>query len=227
MIGAHPIDESVPDFDKFKQAEARENLIRAVACLNLTERICGIEVMPLTPYHVRYLCLARSPFLLDDVTVEELLAWPNIVEGIVTFLWVVSPKFQPGLSVKQKWWQRKTAKDKFLKSIHPILKMRSDEVCKEILNYVDEAFIDAERGGAESPVNYFSNEVAIAFEMHEAYNFRVDFWHDEPRRSNPIHVPYKLLLQLRKARAKWNNPEAALTNSSEKIMLAGLAKMRN
>jgi hypothetical protein len=212
------------DCPGYAEAVARENLVRGAACLGLNEKICGLEVKPLTAYHVRWLVLVRSPFLLK-VSAEVLANKPDILDDVMKFLWIVSPMFEPG--VRERGWGLGsgvwgTAKDKFNRTFAPILKQRIDTVCREILDYVDEAYIDAEEAGHRDK-NYYEFEVSIANELHEHYGYRVDFWNAMPVEKNPIHVPLKLVFQFRKCRAQKKG--LTVSNSSERFISAGLEAM--
>jgi len=222
MEGARPFLDA--DFPGYAEAVARERLVRGAACLGINEKICGFEVKPLTAFHIRLLSLVRSPFLINGVTGEMLAGKPEIISDVMRFLWIVSPMFKSGDIEKKKWWQRKTEKDKFNSTFSPIVKLGIDIVCREILEYIEEAFLDAGEPSAGDK-SYWEFEVEVSHELHEAYGYRVDFWNEMPVEKNPIHVPLKLIFQLRKIRRKWNNPDAVLQNKSEKIISLGLAAM--
>ena len=246
MVGAQPVVE-VPGY---REAVARENLIRVTACLNLTETICGFEVKALTPYHLRFLSLVNSPFLIEGMTAEELINKPGINDNIIGFLWVVSPFYQTGcrsrieslkgrmknifwriesrLGTRQRNWLLnrlvgpKTNRDKFNDIYSPLVIQDAVKVCKVILDYVDDAFIDHEPSGIGGK-SYFCQEMVFAYELHKIFPqaFRIDFWNDEPRSSNPSHVPLKLIFQLRKAHRAASDAEAVLSNKSEKVLVDG------
>jgi len=222
--GARPF--RAEDFPGYVEAVTREQTVRGVACLGLPEKICGLEVLPLTSFHCRWLSLIRSPFLLPGVTVDALAAKPGIVDDVMAFLWIISPQFQPGVTSRAHWWQRRTARDQFNRAFSPILKHRVDNVCREILEYVEETYLDFEPGPGETK-SYFADEIAIAHELHEAYGFRVDFWHADPIANNPIHIPLKLVFQFRKLRHKLSGPGALVTNKSETLICKGLQRMNN
>jgi hypothetical protein len=245
MSGALPFTDA--DFPGYAEAVAREHLVRSAACLGLNEKICGLEVKPLMAYHVRWLVLNHSPFLLK-VSAEVLAEKPDILGDVMKFLWVVSPMFEPGVkcqvasgtwwvsSVKwrlRRWLRLENARDKFNRIFAPILKQRIDTVCREILEYVDEAYLDAGEPG-RGDKNYYEFEVSIADELHEHYGYRVDFWREvrvpkwkfwlgPVRDLNPVHVPLKLVFQFRKCRDQKRG--RTVSNSSERFISAGLEAM--
>jgi hypothetical protein len=231
MEGARPFVDA--DFPGYAGAVARENTIRGAACLGLNEKICGLEVKPLTAYHVRLLTMIRSPFLLKTVTTEMLAVKPDIVDDVMRFLWIVSPMFKLGVQSSKSswhswrlggWYPFETERDEFNRVFAPIIKQRIDVICREILEYVDEAYIDG-RPAAGSDKSYYEFEIEIADEFHEHYGYRVDFWNNpQPSTLNPLHVPLKLVFQFRKRRAEGRGD--MVENQSERYISAGLEKMK-
>ena len=121
-------------FPGYVEAVARENLVRAAACLGLRETICGVEVLPLTARHIRILALANSPLLWRSIKPEVLATRPGIHIDALAFLWIVSPGFKVGDTKKR---------DKFFKSIRQVFKRTMVEVVREIQTYIEEAYLDA------------------------------------------------------------------------------------
>lgn len=241
MVGAQP----VVDPPGYREAVARENIIRVTACLNLTETICGLSVMPLTPYHLRFLSLVNSPFLHDGITEKELIKTPGLFEYVMAFMWIVSPLFSPGCksradclsgarlklfrhfeasrlprhlreNILAKIAGPKTSRDIFNQAFSKVWDLKASEVCAAIIGYMDDAYIDHESFGTSSKA-YYCQELVFAYELHKCFPtcFRIDFWNDAPRNTNPSHVPLKLLFQLRKANRAASDAEAILTNKSE------------
>lgn len=229
MFGAQTLTDA--DIPGYREAVAREGLVRGAACLGLNEKICGLEVRPLTAWHMRWLDLLKSPFTRSKFTPEILMEWPDISGAILNFLWVVSPMFEPGsVTTKRSWWnpQPKTARDKFNEVFSPVVKLPVPEVCREILEYMDEAFIDQEEARQSqfgSDREYFAFEVAIACELHKHLGYRPDFWNAMPAAENPVRVPLKLVFQFRKARRKLEDGKALVTNKSERFIQAGLERI--
>ena len=219
--GARPFVAA--DFPGYAEAVARENTIRAAACLGVNEKICGLEVRPLTAWLYRWLALVRSPFLIPGMTAGALVEKPEIVNDVMAFLWIVSPMFVPGARQRERWWQRRTARDRFNMAFAPILQQRVDDVCREILEYVDEAFVDAGAPDPGGDKNYFAFEVEIADELHRHYGYRVDFWRAPADGMNPVHVPLKLIFQFRKRRRQAAGD--VLWNGSDEYLSKGLAAM--
>lgn len=224
MNSARPFVDA--DFPGYAEAVARENVIRGAACLGINEKICGLEVRPLTAWHLRWLTLVRCPFLLDGISAEEMAAKPDIVDDIMRMLWIISPMFTPHQNqIRAHWWQRKTPRDKFNESFAPILKEPVDKVCRALLEYIDESYVDAGESKHGDDKSYFAFEVNVAHELHEHYGYRIDFWNPMARELNPTHIPLKLVFQFRKVRQKWDNPKSIITNHSEKFISLGLERM--
>ena len=211
------IEFTIADFPGYAEFVARENLIRGASCLGLNEKICGLEVLPINAAHVRLLALVRSPFMAA-YPVKMLCDKPDILGDIMRFLWIVSPQYEQGARTRAHWWQRRTARDKFNAAFAPIMAMRLDKVIQEIMDYVEEAYIDSEDG--DSGKSYCAFEVSIAHELHKHYGYRVDFWNHPPKNQNPLLVPLKLVFQFRKLRAKTEGIEIA--NRSDKLVELGL-----
>ncbi|MEY4917627.1 MAG: hypothetical protein RL616_1540 [Verrucomicrobiota bacterium] len=244
MIGSIPFRDE--DFPGYADSVARENLIRNAACLGINEVICGGEVKPLTAYHVRRLSFCGSPFL-GRATAEQLCAdeanHPWLLHHAMLFLWIISPFYQDTAKIsvppKRKWLESKkkfndrceaalTPRDKFNAAFARVMKCRLDDVIREILGYLDEAYLDAEEGEADDGQSYFAFEIAIAQELHSNYPtaFDLEFWN--PVNSvnpvkNALFVPLKIIFQLRKARLKAKGE--VVENKSERAIREGLAEL--
>lgn len=235
---------TVADFPGYAECVAREQKIRRAACFGLNEIICGLEVRPLTAAHVSLLTMLRSPFLCG-YTAGELVGTaendfldgkPDLANDIMLFLWIVSPMYEAGSKASvpssEPYWfipptpPVPTARDRFNDTFAPVLKMSSLQVVREILEYVDEAFIDAGEPDGTGK-SYYTDEVAIAYELSRHHGYRLDFWRaDCPPEKNPLNVPLKIVFQLRKVRRHTElGDEAGLTNKSDKLIAAGLPKL--
>ena len=243
------IEFSIADFPGYAEAVARENAIRGAACLGSNEVICGLEVKPLCAAHVRLLVLVRSPFL-GQFTVAQLAGTPgkdfedgkpDILDDIMRFLWIVSPMYETGSRAgtppKRRWFDTRqrfkrrleaarTPRDKFNTAFSAILKQPVTTVVQEILDYVDEAYTDAEDDGEPGEKSHYAFEISIAHEFAKHYGYRIDFWDSTcPADKNPILVPLKIVFQLRKLRMKADGGESIVTNKSDRLIAAGLEKI--
>jgi len=216
---------SISDFPGYAAAVERENLVRAAACLGLPEMVCGVECAPMTVEHSRLLALARSPFLLRGIGVPGLVAKPGVETDVLTALWIISPR----------WRASGRARDAFLRSkpVRNLMRLPIDQPVAALLNYVDEAYIDAPPGDGESK-SYYAFEISVAVEMSRAFGLPLDFWNRHPVRDfvrwltgkpSPLKVPLKILFQLRKAQRHTDHPEAIQHNASDKILADGVAAM--
>jgi hypothetical protein len=219
---------NLADCPGYLEAVEREREIRAASCLGLNETICGLDVKPLTGDMWRLLKLTRSPFNGFN-SVKLLCAKPDILADILRFFWIVSPIYEQGsrASEPRKWYQlpaTPTARDRFNEAFSPIVKLGVDIVVKAILEYVDEAFIDSDDSPRDSIKSYYAEDIAIAHEFCDAYPtcYRVDFWNPTcPPEQNPLHVPLKIVFQLRKLRAQIaHGKEAGITNKSDRLVEA-------
>jgi hypothetical protein len=224
------VEFSLNDFPGYSEAVAKENEIRSRACLGINEVICGLEVKPLCAFHVQLFLLVRSPFL-GAYQVEQLMDKPDILADIMRFLWIVSPMYrQEAPPMRPGWLQRRfdwrkveSPRDRFNVAYGPIMKQKLDTVIREILDYINDSFSDAEPGEKDAK-SYYAFEVSIAHELHEHYGYRIDFWNPYcPASKNPMLVPLKIVFQLRKLRAQIAG--AASVNKSDKLIELGLAEI--
>lgn len=224
------VEFSVADFPGYADAVAKENEIRSRACLAINEVICGLEARPLCALHVQLLSLVHSPFL-GAYQVEQLMDKPDILADIMRFLWIVSPMYRleappkrPGwLQMRFDWRKVESPRDRFNVAYGPIMKQKLDTVIREILDYVNDSFSDAESGEKDGK-SYYAFEISIAHELHEHYGYRIDFWNPAcPSERNPLFVPLKIVFQLRKLRAQIAG--AASTNKSDRFIELGLAEI--
>jgi hypothetical protein len=230
------------DFSLYAEAVARENEIRGAACLGINEIICGLEVKPLCAAHVRLLSVVRSPFL-GRYPVAALCEKPDIVTDIMRFLWIASPMYEAGSRASaappprrrfefEKNYRARcaaalTPRDTFNVTFAPILKLPVGQVVSEILQFVDEAYTDAEEGTREQ-TSYYAFEASIAHELATTYpaSFRIDFWNSNcPREKNPLLAPLKLVFQLRKLRAIIAHGTKVVSNKSDRELVKGLEAM--
>ena len=237
------------DFPGYAEAVARENEIRGAACLGINEVICGLEVKPMCAAHVRLLSITHSPFM-GRFTVAQLAGTPDngftdgkpdILTDIMRFLWIVSPMYETGsrasvAAPKRRWFEgdkkysrrckaARTARDKFNEAFAPILKQPVDKVVKDILDYVEEAYTDADDSDDGAEKSHYAFEVSIAHEFAKNYGYRVDFWDSTcPADKNPLLVPLKIVFQLRKLRERQDGGHPA--NKSDKLIVAGLDRMK-
>jgi hypothetical protein len=212
------------DFPGYAEAVAHENIVRGAACLGLSLTLGGVPVRPLTAAHVRLLTLASSPFLLTHLTAEQLMTKPNLVDDLVTFLWIVSPWYQPGVTARRHWWQRRTARDHFNAAAADLPAQPAAAVVQSVIDYITEAYLDAEEAPATvSDKAYFAFEISIADELRD-YGFRMDFWNQIPVEKNPLHVPLQIVFQLRKLRKL--KAGQIVSNRSEKFIAEGLANLK-
>ena len=240
------IDFTIADFPGYAEFVARENELRAGACLGINETICGCEVKPLNAAHIALLSLVRSPFL--NMNAAEI--WSAVKDSpdrqaqlqcdIMRFLWIVSPQYEQGsvsgaIPRRRRFESRRrhlhrvaaaqTPRDAFNAAFAPILKQPVDKVLEEICQYVDDAYIDTEdpeTGNSEKTGWAF--QISIACELSTHHGYRVDFWNPAcPVEKNPLLVPLKIVTQLRKYRESSNGKP--ISNRSDKCVREYLATL--
>ena len=205
-----PVVVLTRDCPGFAEAARREEELRAVPFLGLEERIAGLPVAPLTLRKIQWLTMTRSPFLASlppDVLIEK----PGIAVDILLFLWICSPQFQPG---------NEKAKARFYKTHAAVLNMEAAKVCREIFDYIDEAFLDAGQDDGDQR-SYYSTAASIVGYFHRSYGLQIDVWENHWARRlvrmltgqpNILDIPLRIAFQLIRVQQRSANPEAQFTN---------------
>jgi hypothetical protein len=160
----------------YPEALALQDLVWNAAWAGLTEEICGLEVLPITPLHFVRLASARSPFVCGG---RE----PNMADA-GNFLWCLSPLYDPHSKWKkfQHWlcYYRATRK------------LTLPELVSGIDEYMDEAWQDAppkpESRGRKASA-YYSPVVSIMRTLCPEYNVTP---------ATVLNLPYKCIFQLYK-----------------------------
>ena len=206
-----PAVELHRDCPGYAEAARREDEIRAVPFLGIEERIAGLPAQPLTLRKVQWLTMTKSPFLLR-VTSDDLIYKPDLCNDIVTFLWIISPKFMPG---------NKRNKKQFNKKYLPlVLSLEAPLVVREILEYVDESFLDAGEAGQDQRSYYCTAASLVGF-FHRNYGLQIDVWENHWARRiirkltgqpNIMDIPLKIAFQLIRSHQQSESPGASFHN---------------
>jgi hypothetical protein len=207
-----PVVEFNRDCPGYLEAALREDLIRATPFLGIEERINGLPVMPLTLRMVQWLGMVRSPFL-SKLPADVLITKPDIAADIMMFFWIVSPSFKIG---------NERAKKRFYKTHGQILKCNAQKTVQEIIEYIEEAFLDSSENIKEGDQkNYYSTAASIVGFFHRGYGLEIDVWENSiwrnlirklTGRPNAIDIPLKIAFQLIRAHQKHEHPEMTFHN---------------
>jgi len=207
-----PVVEFNRDCPGYLEAALREDLIRATPFLGLDERINGLPARPLTLRMVQMLGMVKSPFL-TSLPADVLLTKPDITTDVMTFLWVVSPSFSI---------ENKKAKSKFFKTYGKILQDEPKKVIQEIIDYVDEAFLDSGESNKEGDQrSYYSTAASVVGFFVRNYGLQIDVWENSfwrniirklTGRPNAMDIPLKIAFQLIRVHQKHQNPETIFYN---------------
>ena len=207
-----PAIDLMRDIPGYAEKVRREEEIRAIAFLGIPETIGGLPVAALTLRRVQWLSMMQSPFL-RTVPVAVLLEKPDIATDIIGFLWVVSPLFRAGDARRRQRFNKKYA---------AILKQPAEKVLTEIMEYVEEAFLDSgEKDLSGDQRSYYSSAASIVGFFHRHYGLPLDCWQNDPVRNwyrritgqvNPLDLPLKLAFQLIRVHQRSVNPELKFTN---------------
>lgn len=156
-----------------RRGAAIEENLRAAAFLPLPEKICGIEVVPLTLRILARLRAARSPFL----------AGGKIRPGhIGTFLWAVSPDYNSGARAPDELLERA--------AILPYTR-----AVRAIRRYLFYAWMDRPpvRRNRKDDLAAVSFEAGMIHHIAHAYG-----WDDEAILDKPLRRLYQYLTMLRR-----------------------------
>jgi hypothetical protein len=221
-----PVVEFNRDCPGYAEAARREDEIRALPFLGLDELICGLPAKPLTLRKVQWLSMVKSPFL-SKLPAKSLIEKAQIADDVIMFLWIISPQFKPG---------NKKAQRKFVKTYKHLMDKNALEICEEIVEYVEESFLDSGESTNEGDQrSYYSATALIISFFHANYGMPIDVWENSLWRNlyrkitgqlNVFDVPLKIVFQLIRVHQKNQNPEMILHNrlSQPKLdeWLAGL-----
>jgi hypothetical protein len=181
--------DKIPGYQRAKErGAALEENIRGSAFLSIPEKICGLEVLPLTMWIVRRLRIARSPFLCGG----------RIRAGdVLAFLWAISPGYL--LRTKKA---REKAKAALIEKMRGIPYRRA---VRGIRRYLFYAWMDrppsarTKKGGSAT----------VAFEAAMIHYLATSYgWDDEAILDKPLRRLHQYLTMIRLE----GNPHAHIFN---------------
>lgn len=141
---------------KYARAVKQEKFLRAAAFVVEAERLCGLTVRPLNLWHVMTLDTIGSPFVGR---------WEKITrDDVLNFLWLLSPKYIPN-AIARRWF--------YYCHVHPLVspKDRLMQTATQILEYVDEAYVDAPGGDGKPRVSYYAPAAGLVDLLASAYSW--------------------------------------------------------
>jgi hypothetical protein len=182
--------DKIPGYQRAKErGGAIEESIRGNAFLSIPEKICGIEVRPLTLRIVRRLKVSRSPFICGG---------PTGAGDCLVFLWAVSPGYL--LRTKKA---REKAKTALIEKARGIPYRRAVRGIRRYLFYTSIDRPPTPRG-KKNEGSFISLEAAIVHQIASAYS-----WDDEAILDKPLRRLYQYLTMIRLCtdpKAKTFNP---------------------
>jgi hypothetical protein len=182
----------------YREAVEAETRGRDIPWLGLTETVNGIEVLQFTPQHFITLSLISSPFISGGHTTPE---------EVARFLWVVSPGFTQGNSVRTR--------AKRWRFVSRCRKLKLLETSKAITRYIDDAFSDSSSDTTKQSKSYFSCIAGIVDSIASEYG-----WSERAI----LEMPFKKLFQLFKAINMRYDPKAKPCNASQRLISEHLMK---
>ena len=203
---------SILDIPEYADAVSRESVIRDASYLDLTETVCGFELLPMTLRHYITLRTAGNPILNGG--------FPSPDE-MVSFLWILSPDYTPGIRAARRFVRRCLM---FIPPSLPWLRtsramarweLRARKVAIEFNDvligcrkYAVETFIDSPPGTVTGYTKrYYSDATAICAMLAREYGWR---------ESDILNMPMKRIHQYLTELRRTNRPGDPLGNPSDK-----------
>lgn len=193
----------IPDRDipGFAESVARENFQRDLAFNpDAPEFVAGVAVRPLTLRHLQIIRAVNSPFFYGR---------PPAPEDCAVFLWIVSPRFRP-----LKTWRDKLARLMFVRGLR---RLKFGPCIDDIRRYLDDAFADSPPDSGGNGKSYWSLSASMIDLFRREYQWSQEY---------TLEQPLKALFQLQNIIRRRNNPSACLFNRSDKIAREHRRKMR-
>ena len=180
------------DDPRYQQAVRQERIVWDTAFLPVTEDICGIEVLPMTPIHHMSLRVANSPFVCGGEIGPA---------AVLNFLWCISPKYNTSRlwrvlffrSLRLRWNRTRET---------------LDDIILGIYGYMDEVWQDCPPkplNGKGSVKDHYSLAVEYCHKLCPKYGTVNDV----------LNMPYKQIFQLLKPmmHQEWGVPLFAPSDS--------------
>lgn len=194
----------MPPIPGYVEAVEREEFFRAAAFLRLNERLCGLEVLPLTTRHLLWLEVIESPFVTGAP-----IPMAEAHLHVAAFVRVVTPGFNAF-----SWWRRRLFFRNYRRGMYGE-KIAADAAVTAVKEYRDEAFGDrpARRGTHAAAASYWSTAAGMCHELCSNYSMSID---------EALDVPLKVVFQLLKvqdafAQAK-SGKKPVLFNPSDSVV---------
>jgi hypothetical protein len=172
----------------YAEAQIKEREARDLAFCDWPVPLCGLSVRQFTLTHLLILGNCDNAFVCSRVPEAEDVAF---------FLWVVSPDYVPD----------ETARNSFVEGIASLIKYEA--ACREIIQYVDNAFQDAP-GGSNVQQKSYNSFAAIYCDL-----FASEYGWDD---ALTMRKPIARLFQLYRRIQKRNNPKTVLFNPSDRVI---------
>ncbi len=180
-----PLFQIIPGY---REAVERETTVREAAFLAVTETVCGVECLPLTPLHFSMLDCSASPFVRGGVPRPE---------DVSVFLWCVSPYYAPGAWLRRHLFARNTRGLDFEFSVNAIR------------DYIDDAFADAPGTKGGPAVSYYSGTAAMVDLLGSQYG-----WHER----DILRLPFKRIFQYARCIRQRHEDRPIFFNRSDSVI---------
>lgn len=169
--------------------------------LPITETLCGIEVLPFSPFHFLVLQFSKSPFVVGGLPMET---------DIAKFFWCLSPRYVAPLTVLgriDRW-----------RSARRCRRLKYRDTIESIHSFIDDAFADAHGGPRISGEAICGASAAIVNSLASAYGWSI---------ATILQLPYKQIWQFKNIIRKSNDPDAQVFNKSRRIVLDWIKAKRS
>lgn len=209
--------EQIPGYREAVEKE-REQRESPFSCL--PEILCGIEVLPLSVWHMVILSGVKSPFIFGlDATITQ----------AEQFLWIVSPQYRAALWLKNwlsPWFPKLAAsilarKKRAFAKVARRIQMSDEDIISAIEMFVADCFRECASGDGDSfNPSYFCAPAAIVAELASNLHFT---------RPTILNLSIKEVFQYQRWLKGQRDPKSLflLVNESDRVRSKWLAEQSN
>lgn len=138
--------------DIYREAVDVESQSRDFCFTGENEYICGVEVAPLTFRHWVWLSYIQNPFIAGGRINND-----NVSASIAGFMLAIWPQRKSAGRIRRKLFLMRVGR------------LPLSDALAGIWKYIDEAFLDAPKGGSHQGADYFSFAAAVVNKLCSAY----------------------------------------------------------
>ena len=156
-----PLFDPCAEIPGYAEAVEKQDLVRDVAFLGVTEIVCGISVAPMTFRHLLWLQMIGSPFIGagdPDVTTLHL--------AMAGFFKTLAPLDKPSFMLTEFDTRQRKELKTYMKSVG---KLKAPVALAAVREFVSETFMDRPGGTEDRTESYFSIGAALTHRLAKNY----------------------------------------------------------